>query len=926
MSWIITIPVGLVGGYWAYKSIDRFYTYALRYDPSPDNLNITPITKYEFQALWHRAKKTVAAYIHKGSELKTIHLMVPNTNLSRLEAHMPQSGYKYVKGGIFIDGKWEKAKYRYRGDYLYHWAWDKKSIRIKTSKGKLFEGLRTFNLQAPKFAEQLNNYFGYALAREMGLIVPRSELVRVFLNGEDRGVHVLIEQINETTIRRSGLMPGDIYRGEIVGKDSFADNNPSSLFQTSSVWDKVAVNNHYDTESKVPLEHFIDLLKKNNSAEDQSGLSKLLDMEAWGRFSAFEALQVSRHFAKNHNQRLYYDPWRQKIIPVIWDPVGWPHGTWRPKPDEKTPYDVIDHSFQKALYVNGDFLRERNKALNSFFALKKDEKFIAFVSKTISLMEREIQTDYFLRPPDAKSVSDAMREMEVSMVKGFKDIKREMRSTNSSVIYSYKNKEIGLSVLGRNPIQGVRMIFNAPLTQPSLALITYKTKFGERREDISDEVKIDGNTVIINIGLLSNLSITSDGPNKRYPLQISSFPGIYKISFPEMKPSLELISLQVNRGTGWVDAKLSAIPKLRAFTDIHYPISRPSQNNPLIWSGDVKVSGVMEIERPLIIKPGTKVLMGAGASLIMRNKVFAEGTIEEPILFLPQKLDQKPWGTIALLGKKAAGSRFNHCDISQGSGLKGSLFEYSGMLSIHDVKGVKVSDCVFRDNSIVDDMVHAVYSEVTFTRTTFINSFSDALDLDMSEAIILDSRFENSGNDAIDLMTTRAQVTGTSIHESRDKGISVGEASQLLIFDSNLIRNNIAVQAKDKSTAILFHVNMIENKIALSAFSKNWQYGGGGEILVSKSNLTDNGKLSVINKGSFLQLFDSFADVTISKTKRISAISVDNNSKKVSYPDKYLPGESEMKPWISQTLSLFDIKTLALTTSRLRGAISNANQ
>ena len=129
---------------------------------------------------------------------------------------MPQSGYDYVKGRILIDGKLAKGDLKYRGDTFYRWAWDKKSMRIRTSRQTLFEGLRYVNLLSARSKEQLNNYLSYRLASLMGLVAPRTELVRVFINGKDRGVHFLVEQLRETTIRQANLMPGDLYSLSLI--------------------------------------------------------------------------------------------------------------------------------------------------------------------------------------------------------------------------------------------------------------------------------------------------------------------------------------------------------------------------------------------------------------------------------------------------------------------------------------------------------------------------------------------------------------------------------------------------------------------------------------------------------------------------------------------------------------------------------------
>ena len=55
-----------------------------------------------------------------------------------------------------------------------------KSIRIKTKKKRLFEGMRSFNVIAPKFKSQINNYLSYRLADRMGLMTPYHRLVTLW--------------------------------------------------------------------------------------------------------------------------------------------------------------------------------------------------------------------------------------------------------------------------------------------------------------------------------------------------------------------------------------------------------------------------------------------------------------------------------------------------------------------------------------------------------------------------------------------------------------------------------------------------------------------------------------------------------------------------------------------------------------------------
>ena len=73
---------------------------------------------------------------------------------------------------------------------------------------------------------------------------------------------------------------------------------------------------------------------------------------------------------------------------------------------------------------------------------------------------------------------------------------------------------------------------------------------------------------------LPNLKVTNDGPNKQYPLRITSFPGNYIFKFPVVPQGFDINAVQVDRGYGWVDAILSDVPPLSKFVDIYDPISK----------------------------------------------------------------------------------------------------------------------------------------------------------------------------------------------------------------------------------------------------------------------------------------------------------------------------------------------------------------
>ncbi|MCP4950953.1 MAG: hypothetical protein GY922_03805, partial [Proteobacteria bacterium] len=705
-SWVVTLPISIIGGYLLYRAVDRTYTYSVRYGGAKEELQLDAITRYEINQLANYARAHLTKLLKKrATSLKSIHLIVPEANLAQLEAHMPQSGFKYVKGRMLHNGKLRKIKIKYRGDSSYRWAWDKKSIRIKTAKKSLYENIRSVNLLAPRTEEQLNNYLSYRLAEIMGVLAPRTELVRLYINGEDRGVHILVEQIKEITLRNASLMPGDIYRGELIGKDHFGPGAPTdSLFRSAAVWDKVAVNNHFSESSDTPLQVLIRLIQQSHLPGAQEQLSRIMDMKAWGRFSAFESLVQTAHTDEIHNWRIYFDPWRNQFVPIAWDSMGW-HDRLRAA---KFKNEVIANSLMRALFHNGDFIRARSEALRSFFTSGKDQTFLGIVSKAVGTMEREVDTDPYLKPAKPDFVKRRMRHLE-EVIQGVLAEKDDIFLENDPrlglVIASthFDQQNLDLVVRGKHPVDVLRLNLSGTIRARPQVWLSYQSSVGEEKVKLPVTVSNAGTSLVIRAGLLPNLTVVV-GAGLQGTLQSS--PGIYRITLKGLDPNVKILSAEVNRGDGWVQTQPVDSITPTVFSQLYAPVAVDTIPEPLIWSGRVSLEGHQILKKPLIIEPGTTVNLAPGATIVLKHRLTAKGTPEAPIRFVPAKVEQEPWGAIVLSGRGADGSTLSHCEMSDGSGLKGDLFEYSAMLSIHDVKNVVISDCHFKNNHTVDDMVH----------------------------------------------------------------------------------------------------------------------------------------------------------------------------------------------------------------------------
>lgn len=875
-SWCITLPICALFIYWLLLTTQHYWTFGVRYISQPANITLAGTGKDQYNRILRRIQMRMTPRFTKGQDrgLETLNVFISERNIANLNSRLPHTGFQYVKGGLVVGDEIKKMNARYRGDTYVHWGPPKKSLRIKTKKKYLYKGMRRFNVMAPKDQFQIVNYSAYKLAEKLGLIVPRFDIVDVNLNGKPRGIHLLAEQFEELTLRNNGRMPGDLYAGELYAKDRYKGVSPY-VFEHPGLWKKVSSNNHFDVESTKPLERLIALLNAVPTEENDRSLSRILDIEAWAKFAAFETLTQSFHFDREHNWRLYYDPWRQKFEPLIWDPLAWVSTSATTGPIVAAASRTKLH---KALYRNPHFIVEKQKVINDFLSSEKSKLFLLEIDEVIEKIAVSVKDD-----PEIFDSEKAMTNLSIyrdRIENVFEEVRAEFTSTKGHIKYandtSTKTQKIKLEISGRRPVTSLVLAYNESPVRPERVTIAYWV--GERKivRDVSGAVEIEGNRLGIRVPLVANYR-----SGKRDDLNIDVHnlgPAYYELSIDGVQSTL--IALLGTRGSdGEKPAERATNIDKMPFVDALNIVTASPLLRAQVWRGKISFNGVNHITEEVIIEPGTNIVLGPDASLIFHNRVTAVGS-ETQIIKFTRETNEKPWGTIALQGKEASGSKFSYCLFSDGSGYKGDLFEYSGMFSVHDVDSLVINQCKFRNSHIVDDMMHVVYSDLEITNSEFSGALSDALDIDLSRARIENSVFTNNGNDSIDLMTSDLSLYNSYIANSGDKGISVGEGSRLLAIENRLENNAIGIQSKDGSIATLYNVDLAKNQHAIDAYKKNWRYASGGYLYVYNSKIVDNEKMVTADKHSKIEIYDTSIDQPIveeSKKKRIWIDGVDSS-------------------------------------------------
>lgn len=851
-SLLVTGPIGLLFLVWSYRTAHRFEDFALRFRTLNQTVNLQRTGEYEAHALRRDLHLAATPAVRKRpSEIPVLELFVSASEQRRLEENLPHSGRSYVDASMtYPDGRIEKVSMRYKGDHFWHWAARKKSIRIKTRKKRLFQRMRGFSLNAPKMPDLIGEYLSYEFGDEFGLIRPQGEFVEVWVNGEFNGVHILIEQLEEMVTRKNGRMPGDLYAADVTMRESW-DGIPSLVFENAGLWEKKAINNHFAPDETHNLDRLIELLNQAPSAERTAALRNLVDLEAFARFHAYRIICQTRHFDRTHNQRLYYDPWRNVFEPIIWDPVGW-HQNWVPTRGQAAKMHILCNRLDHALYEDPVFLAARQRVLEEWIGGGGVERLLARARELAARIAPSVARDPALAnlytPLDPEDVFEAQARLIETMEQICRDIASELLAA-PEVRYAVDPAafpgSMRLEVGGTSFTSGLELSFQRPLESGQSVRLRYRTPEGARVLDVSGLLQLQGNVARIDFPFGPQFQLPA--PEARFDTVLAPVvpaPATYDILIDGanlVDNALLDVTALGPLGTRVSARRSAGIMPPRPFTTAHDLAPPAPLRSPTLWTGNMTFEGVTRIAEDVIVDPGTVLAFGPDASVIVEGRVIARGTKDQPIRFVPASEGQTPWGTFTVRTPAADQSRFVWCEFTGGSGLKTPEAEFTAMFSVHDADGVLVEHCTFSDNHVVDDMVHAVYSDIVFLRSRFLRSRADALDVDISTAVVRECEFIDSGDDSVDFMTSTAAVIDTTMLRAGDKGVSVGEDTKVLILRCGMYEGEIGVEIKDRSEASIVHCDLHRNRLGLNAYKKNWRYDSGGWGYVYQSSIVDNG-------------------------------------------------------------------------------------
>ncbi len=278
----------------------------------------------------------------------------------------------------------------------------------------------------------------------------------------------------------------------------------------------------------------------------------------------------------------------------------------------------------------------------------------------------------------------------------------------------------------------------------------------------------------------------------------------------------------------------------------------------------------------LTIEPGVVVNVSPNVNFYVNGAMTVDGTATDSILFQlnpAYDAETEQWGAINFIHTGDMKSTFKYVEIknaSNGPGEYNCVAAISGFdtdLNIDHVKIVDinanpialrygsmvVTNSVLHSN-ITGDLINIKYGKGRVENTEFIGNDmpdSDAIDYDgVDNGIIRNCTIRHllgDNSDAIDLGEQAHNVVVDSImvFNITDKGISVGQRSNVILSNSTFIQTNLGVGVKDSCSIYVDHCTFYAVANPIACYEKV-EGRGGGNATVRNSIISNSYDMTVL--------------------------------------------------------------------------------
>lgn len=729
-------------------------------------------------------------------------------------AILQTSDNDWVKGIVVDYDKAMKAKMRLKGDWLDHLWGDKWSYRVKMRKNNTFNRLRTFSLQTPKARGLLLEWLTHQLYHKNDVLTTRYGFIPLMLNEQPRGIYAweehFVKQLPEWNKRREGPIVK-------FSEDPFWQIQKISkkqkkwltfpFYQTAVI---IPFGQSRTVKNPVLYNQFLVAQKLMYQYKTQQKTpSEIFDVNKLAKYYAMLELTHARHGMTWHNQRMYYNPVICKLEPIAFDGytehleldltindnVAYRAIT------QKEPvllYDYLIYDlFTDSIFIDKYlyYLESYSKPdfINSFLGTMEQE-----ASHYDSLLKLEFPNYHYdnkLLAKSAEAIRKYLPELKIIISDNLSydeftfnlqhDVYNKPKifeNTPEFFVNSYTEQKSGDSlIVSIHNYYPDKLVFIG--TGIGKKLIT--DYFIDEANILAYESGMNGQLLTLTVDTSANhLFFLADGNMDAYSIPILPWP------YPDgITPQQEL----------WdkVDMNNEFFEKI-------------SGNNIYVRNGS------FTIDEPIIIPDGYNVHFSAGTNINLINNaliisyspVFMIGTKLNPVVITSSDYTGNGFTVLQAEGK----SELNNVIFEKLNTLDYNSWALTGAVSFYE-SDVSIKNTKFYRNQC-EDALNIIRSEFSLSNSSFDYIYGDAFDGDFCIGEVTNTSFTNIGNDAMDFSGSDILIKNSKVIDAKDKGISGGEESKVVVMTTVIQNSNIGIASKDLSI-----VEVIDSKI------ENCNYG-----------------------------------------------------------------------------------------------------
>ena len=746
------------------------------------------------------------------------------------------SSEDYVPAMLTVDNEAYRIKMRLKGDSPDHWGSQKQwSFRIRVKDDKTILGMKQFSIQRSVTREHLVEWLYHQLQEYVGLISLRYDYVEVVLNGKNLGLYAVEEHFDKLLIENNHYREGPIVR---FNDSSYwihrSEKREDYIDYQEAYWlGPVDVFHPARTErSPQRLEQF---QKAKNLLERlrrrQMKAHQVFDVDKLAMYFAILDLWGNAHAAQYHNSRFYYNPVTSRLIPI--------------------GFDSSDLLQAKALVGSTQEYQQKSDLMTWEWCLFEDEILYRKYIQALKQVSAPEFVDHFLKT--IQTEYGRVRDIVYACFPHYTFEKMDMLKQNQEFIRKTLDPTIGIQAY----------FYKAEGKEQKLHLQIGNIQFMPI-EIVG--VSVGGKDVL---ALDEPVVLRGKIPSAPVEYKLMAFTG-RSDDGDFSKEMISKIKVQY-RVMGMDDIKEAFVYKWPYLNDDFMDndfIRKGSQykNSEFLVVDDslreiVIKPGAWNIEKDIVIPEGytvianeyTELNLKGRAKIISYSPVRFIGTEDHPLVITSN--DSTGQG-IAVL--KAQGpSVLRHVIFTNLAAPKASGWELLGAVNFYE-SPVAIDHCLFQGNRDSDDLLNIIRSDFTIDKSSFEKSYADAIDIDFSQGAITDSSFVESGavsgnGDGIDFSGSVVTLSNIIIRGVSDKGLSVGERSQVSAENIKISNAQIGIASKDSSNFKGEGINISHSGTALAVYQKKAEFGPA-TIKIKTFKHGENGRVFSVQDGSSIMV------------------------------------------------------------------------